>query len=187
MKKTILPLLMVLTALLTGGCGPVENEFTDKDCFFYFQGTYHPTSSIITACTGSNLFAKVTKSPLDGSVVRYRLNVELSDGQTSHDDIVNDVETHYRCLLGFLGRGLVIGCSSLNPGETYAFDVLCPQCYSDYGREAVTNFANNGTELQCPSCKRSYNLLYGGTSADGGKLFRYRSNFISPTLRVSTK
>lgn len=183
----VVTVLVGVGSLCLASCAADETEYsTSYQCYFMFDTTYHPNSFIKTCVEPltSGTFCIVTKAPLDGSA--YRLNVTPCSGHADPDDIKTAEETRRSCILG-CNNGLIIGRSTLNNVELYAFDLMCPNCLNA-SLYKKTAFAHNGLWAKCSYCGRSYDLNNRGVVVEGdpgNKLLRYRASYSGTVLMVS--
>ena len=111
--------------------------------------------------------------------------MQLYNKQTEDVVLTTEKENRYPCTLG-ANNGLVIGCSSLNNGQLYAFDRICPNCEKTSLFKTL-QWENSGLWLKCPQCERAYDLNNNGivVKGEGGeKLMRYRASYGNNVLMV---
>ena len=111
--------------------------------------------------------------------------MQLYNRQTEDVPITTAIETRRSCILG-AKNGLVIGCSTLNNGQLYAFDRICPNCEKT-GLFKALQWENSGLWLKCPQCGRAYDLNNNGfivKGESGDKLMRYRASYGNNVLMV---
>lgn len=185
-KRTIITLVSLLAMFATlVSCTADQSEYEHSyRCYFTFNTMYHNTS-VLKACVNpfsSGQWATVRKEELNG--VRH-IYVSLYGSKEEDNRITTAEETRQSCMLG-ANNGLVIGCSTLNNGELYAFDLCCPKCLDESIYKMMT-WDKSGQNVKCPRCGRSYNLNNGGFEDTGkeGKLMRYHAYFNGTVLTVT--
>ena len=182
MLNRLLRLQLLLVSLLAAvSCGDTEYEYCiDYHCNFAFNMSTHNTS-VLNSCvsqTTSNTFCMVwsTKNPM------RHVHVQMYGGKEEVNDITADLELRQSTYELGAGNGLVMGRSSFNNGQLYAFDRQCPNCL-DNMRYRPLQWESNGMKLHCGYCNRSYDLINGGrvsSGESGKKLLRYKA-YITPT------
>ena len=122
-------------------------------------------------------------SKYDGGV--NHIQMQLYNKQTEEAAITTEIEARRSCILG-ANNGLVIGCSTLNNGQLYVFDRICPNCEKG-GLFKTLQWENSGLWLKCPQCERVYDLNNNGfivKGESGDKLMRYRASYGNNVLMV---
>lgn len=165
--------------MLLASCSADDTEYTREfQCYFTFDTTIHNTSKLC-ACVNSlssGMFCMAWQQTIEG--VRH-IMVQLSDGKATEDTpITTAAEARQSCIMG-AGNGLIIGCSTLNNGQLYAFDRQCPNCLHE-GINKALQWKNNGLWVVCPRCNRCYDLNNSGFVVEGEsgkKLLRYRASY----------
>lgn len=188
MKKLIYFLFVVILTSYTmlTSCTADDAEYNRQfECYFLFDTRIHNTS-LINACVNPGsygVFCTITHQDLNN--VRH-LYVNLYGGKSEDVTITTEEERRQSCILGS-DNGLIIGRSTLNDGDLYAFDLKCPNCLKDYIYKTLT-WDNNGNWVRCPKCNRSYDLNNSGfvvKGESGNKLIRYRASYNGTFLHVS--
>lgn len=186
--KTLLILLVCgMSGVFFVSCSADDTEYTrNYRCYFTFDTSIHNTSMILSCINpmSTGMFCMAWQE-MNGQV--RHIKVQLSDGKTTEDNaITTAIESRQQCIMG-AGNGLIIGCSSLNQGQLYAFDRLCPNCLKQ-GTSKQMQWDHNGQWVKCPRCQRSYDLNNSGyvvSGESGKKLMRYRSSYTGTALVVT--
>ena len=167
-------------------CTADQSEYEYRyPCRFRFNTLTH-NGSELKACVNpmsSGLFCFVRKESIND--VQHYI-VSLYGKAEERNNPINTYEEKYpESRLG-ANNGLVIGCSTLNNGELYAFDLCCPKCLDESIYKMMT-WDKSGQNVKCPRCGRSYNLNNGGFEDTGkeGKLMRYHAYFNGTVLTVT--
>ena len=176
---------MLLGFLFFSSCSTDEFEYEKKhQCYFTFDCRIHPGTSLQSCLNpmSPGLFCMVWKQEV--GVTRH-IQLQLYNRQTEDVAITTEIEARRSCILGAY-NGLVIGCSTLNNGQLYAFDRICPNCEKE-GFFKTLQWENSGLWLKCPQCERAYDLNNNGivVKGEGGeKLMRYRASYGNNVLMV---
>lgn len=185
MKIILKIMMMIQAAMMVAACTSDGFEYNTRfQCYFTFNTAIHNTS-IVKACinpmsSGSFCFV--------WSNVEYDIRhvyFQTPDGKTENNKLTTDEENRISYMLG-ASNGLILGCSTLNDGQLYAFDRQCPNCLNDYVNKPL-QWANNGLWVKCTRCNRSYDLNNSGFVVDGNqgdKLVRYHASFNGSFLHV---
>lgn len=192
MNKIIRLLLLLITVAGVCGCDKDTMEYNSQyPCYFSFDTSLHNTSLLLSAVNplSSGFFAMATK--VSGTGTSYTVRVSLYGGQSQDDKVTTAEELRRSCVMG-VDNGLIIGCSSLNDGVLYAFDLQCPNCLdTNYPvTKCPLTWARSGQWVTCQDCHRSYDLNNGGIVIDGPsgkKLIRYRTSYDGRLLVVSDR
>lgn len=188
MLKALLILLVCgMSEAFLVSCTADDTEYTrDYRCYFTFDTSLH-NSSVMLGCVNpmsSGMFCMAWQETKEG--MRH-IRVQLSDGKNTEDNaITTALEARQQCIMG-AGNGLIIGCSTLNTGQLYAYDRLCPNCLK-IGTSKPLQWDNNGLWVKCARCQRSYDLNNSGYVVGGdpgNKLLRYRSSYNGTMLIVT--
>ena len=190
-KRYLLPSLygrgwgVGLFFLLLSSCSTDEFEYDRKyQCYFTFDCRIHQGTALQNSLNSMSpgLFCMVW-SKYDGGV--NHIQMQLYNKQTEDAAITTEIEARRSCILG-ANNGLVIGCSTLNNGQLYAFDRVCPNCEKE-GFFKTLQWENSGLWLKCPQCERVYDLNNNGfiVKGEGGrKLMRYKASYYNDILEV---
>ena len=176
---------MLLGFLFFSSCSTDDFEYENKhQCYFTFDCGIHPGTSLQSCLNpmSPGLFCMVWKK--ESSVPRI-IQMQLYNRQTEDVVLTTEKENRYPCTLG-ANNGLVIGCSTLDNGQLYAFDRICPNCEKT-GLFKALQWENSGLWLKCPQCERAYDLNNHGfivKGEKGDKLMRYRASYGNNVLMV---
>jgi hypothetical protein len=150
-------------------------------CRFYFYYEPHPTSLIFSAYRSPGMYVYVYSTVESNG--RRHVCVQTNDKNTTFEDNVISGEKELRApyMLGARNDlGLILGCTNFS--GPVAYDRVCPNC------DALTplHWTGNRQQMECPSCKRTYDLETGAIlSGDNGHaLLRYGINFDGSRLSV---
>lgn len=183
-RKTIYTLLSLLA--LTA-CQEAEEEYTDHQCYFSFNCTYHNASRLLSVVSSYETFAIVTTEPLSGQT--YTVVTSIYGTDDTRDDITTAAETQRTRILG-LANGLIIGRSAMDQ-TLYAFDRQCPNCFKATGfTSSPLQWGGSATTVSCPTCSRKYNLSNGGVISEGepgDKLLRYRITYDGTFIYIQNR
>ena len=175
---------MLLGFLFFSSCSTDDFEYENKhQCYFTFDCGIHPGTSLQSCLNpmSPGLFCMIWKQEV--GVTRH-IQMQLYNRQTE-DVLTTAIETRRSCILG-AKNGLVIGCSTLNNGQLYAFDRICPNCEKE-GFFKTLQWENSGLWLKCPQCGRAYDLNNNGivVKGEGGRsLMKYRASYGNNVLMV---
>ena len=178
-------LYIILPLVGMGGCSTDDFEFEkNHQCYFTFDCGIHQGTALQSCLNpmSPGLFCMVWKQ--ETAVMRH-IQMQLYNRQTEDVAITTEIETRRSCILG-ANNGLVIGCSTLNNGQLYAFDRACPNCEKT-GLHKALQWENSGLWLKCPQCERVYDLNNNGfivNGDSGDKLMRYRASYSNNVLMV---
>ena len=176
---------MLLGFFFFSSCSTDDFEYEKKhQCYFTFDCRIHPGTSLQSCLNpmSPGLFCMVWKQEV--GVTRH-IQLQLYNRQTEDVAITTEIETRRSCILG-ANNGLVIGCSTLNNGQLYAFDRICPNCEKEWFFKTL-QWENSGLWLKCPQCERAYDLNNNGfivKGESGDKLMRYRASYGNNVLMV---
>lgn len=182
--KTII--VAIQTVLLLAACDADSYEYENKyQCYFNFDCSIHQ-GTVLQSCVNPvspGLFCMVSQQTNGG--IRY-IRLQLYNHHDEEVAITSALELRHACILG-AENGLIIGCSTLNNGQLYAFDRLCPNCIKS-GITRDLQWNNNGLWVSCPNCMRVYDLNNNGFIVEGekgDKLLKYRASYNGAALMVS--
>ena len=179
-------IVSIQAVILMAACGADDYEFEKNyQCYFTFDCGMHQGTALQSCVNpmSSGLFCMVWQDTKQG--VRH-INLQLYNQKTEDVPITTAIEARQSCVLG-ARNGLVIGCSTLNNGELYAFDRQCPNCIKA-GTNKALQWENNGLWLKCPKCERVYDLNNNGfvvKGESGDKLMRYRATYNGTMLLIT--
>ncbi len=179
----------ILTGLLCAllmACTADDSISRAYRCTFIFDTTLHPLPCQLTGILGnSGHFSKVqTYVAADG--IRHLKTTRNYDGATEDVALTTARESQISFSLG-AGDCIIIGTNSYD-NILVAYDGQCPNCLADYnGTSYPLTWQNNGQQLHCAKCDRSYDVN-NGVVADGPsgrkELLRYMAAFDGSVLRA---
>ena len=180
MKKVI----VFFIGLLLASCTAENNISRDYRCYFVFDTSLHPQPCQLTAILGnSGHFCKI-ESSFEGGV-RHLKTTRNYDNAVEDITLRTEKERQVTLALG-ANNCIIIGTSSYD-SRLIAYDGQCPNCLKEYGgvRYPLT-WQNNGLQLHCAKCNRSYDVNNGViTEGDKGKqLAAYNAAFDGLLLRA---
>lgn len=160
MRKTVVFIIGLMFAACTGD----EAISRSYRCNFIFDTTLHPLPCQLTGILGnSGHFCKVETSVSQG--VHHLKTTRNYDGATEDITLSTAKESQINFALG-ANNCLIIGTSTYD-FALKAYDGQCPNCLSDYnGTNYPLTWQNNGQQLHCKKCGRSYDVN-NGQIADG--------------------
>jgi nitrite reductase/ring-hydroxylating ferredoxin subunit len=180
-------LVLLFGLLLFSSCSTDDFEYENKyRCYFTFDCGIHQ-GTVLQNClnpVSPGLFCMVWKQNVGAT---RHIQMQLCNKKTDDVAITTASEVRTVCELG-ANNGLVIGCSTLNNGQLYAFDRICPNCDKANGIKVALQWENNGLWLKCPKCERVYDLNNNGfivKGESGDKLMRYRASYDGKVLLIT--
>ena len=180
MKYTFVCLIILLFA----ACTADESISRDYRCSFVFDTTLHPLPCQLTGIVGnSGHFCKVSTYLSQG--VTYLKTTRNYDGATEDIALTTAKESQIHFALG-ANNSLIIGTSTYD-FTIKAYDGQCPNCLSDYnGINYPLTWQNNGQQLHCAKCGRSYDVNNGVVveGASGRQLLTYMAAYDGSVLRA---
>lgn len=187
MKALLILLVCGMSEAFLVSCSADDTEYQQGyRCYFTFDTSLHNASAILSCVNpmSAGMFCMAWQETKEG--IRH-IRVQLNNGKTTEDNaITTALESRQQCIMG-ASNGLIIGCSTLNAGQLYAFDRLCPNCL-DQGINKPLQWTNSGLWVKCPRCQRSYDLNNSGYIVEGEtgkKLMRYRASYNGTILVVT--
>lgn len=153
-------------------------------CRFMFDSTLHPLPCQLTAALSSNgTFMKIETSVEQG--VRHLKTTRNYDNTIEDIRLSTSRENQYYYALG-ANNCIIVGVSSYD-NTLVAYEGQCPNCLkdSDDHRHPLT-WINNGTQLYCNECKRTYDVNNGivVNGTPGIALYRYKAALDGGILRT---
>lgn len=181
MRKTVVFLIGLMLAACTG------DEIISRSyrCNFIFDTTLHPLPCQLTGILGNNgHFCKVEYRVVQG--VTHLKTTRNYDGATEDIALTTAKESQISFALG-ANNSIIVGTSSYD-FVLVAYDGQCPNCLSEYnGINYPLTWQNNGQQLHCAKCGRSYDVN-NGAIADGPAgqkgLLRYMAAYTEGVLRA---
>ena len=179
MKRIVSLLLIAVLAACTGD----ENIYREYECYFLFDTTLHPLPCQLTGVLGNpGHFVKVESSMVQG--VRH-LKTTRNYDNAIEDVMLRNEREKTRCELG-ANNCIIVGISSYD-NVLVAYEGQCSNCLKELGgRRYPMTWQNNGTQLHCDKCKRTYDVNNGvvANGTPGIELYRYKAALESVILRV---
>lgn len=180
MKQVICFLIMFSLV----SCTADESICRSYRCSFIFDTTLHPQPCHLTGILGnSGHFCKVSTSISQG--VTHLKTTRNYDGATEDVALSTAKESQINFALG-ANNSLIIGTSTYD-FTLKAYDGQCPNCLSDYnGINYPLTWQNNGQQLHCAKCGRSYDVNNGvvAEGASGRQLLMYMASYDGSVLRA---
>ena len=175
-------LLVIGLCAMLMACGAESNISREYECYFVFDTTLHPLPCQLTGILGNpGHFAKVESNMVQG--VRHLKTTRNYDNATE-DVMLRSEREKTRCELG-ANNCIIVGVSSFN--GLVAYDGQCANCLKEKsGTNYPLTWQNNGTQLNCAKCKRTYDVN-NGTVADGTpgrELLKYKAAYDGAILAV---
>lgn len=165
--KTLLCLLVCLSA-----CQADESVSRDYRCYFVFDTSLHPMPCQLTGILGNTgHFCKIESTIVGG--VRHLKTTRNYDGATEDVMLRTEKERQVAYALG-ASNSIIVGTSSYE-NRLVAYDGQCPNCLKNLsGTNYPLTWQNNGLQLHCEKCNRSYDVNNGVVaSGDGGRQLLY--------------
>ena len=179
LKKTLLALCLFLVA-----CEGENNISRDYRCLFAFDTSLHPIPCQLTGILGNpGHFCKVEASMVNG--VRHLKTTRNYDGATEDIILLTEKESQATIVLG-ANNSIIIGTVSYD-NRLVAYDGQCSNCLKELnGTSYPLTWKNNGLQLHCAKCDRSYDVNNGViASGKGGiQLLTYYARLDGAVLRA---
>ena len=183
MRKTI----VFMMGLMFAACTADDSISRSYRCNFVFDTSLHPMPCQLTGIIGNNgHFCKV-EAYVAADGVRHLKTTRNYDGNIEDISLTAAKESKISYALG-ANNCIIIGTSSYDFQQLVAFDGQCPNCLNDYnGINYPLTWQNNGQQLHCAKCDRSYDVN-NGALADGPAgqkgLLRYMAAYDGTVLRA---
>ena len=177
-------LCLFLSSFIFFSCEAESNISHNYRCNFIFDTSLHPLPCQLTGILGNpGHFCKVESEFMGG--VRHLKTTRNYDGSTEDVILRTEKESQVTLALG-ANNCIIIGTSSYE-NRLIAYDGQCPNCLEEYGgtRYPLT-WQNNGLQLHCAKCGRSYDVNNGVVTSDNGgkQLLNYYAAFDGTLLRA---
>ena len=178
-------LWLLMACVLLMACDEENSVYRDYPCYFVFDTTLHPAPCHLTSALGNRGHFLIVTSEMSGGVrlIKTTRNYDKAE-ETVRLSTVKENQTS--CLLG-ANNAIIIGCSSYT-GLLMAYEGQCAYCLSTYGgTNYPLTWSQNGQQLFCNRCKRSYDVNNGVVvSGDGGRqmLYTYNAAFDGGVFRA---
>jgi len=170
--------------LLLAACTAENNISRDYRCYFVFDTSLHPLPCQLTAILGnSGHFCKLESSYVGG--VRHLKTTRNHDGAVEDVLLRTEKERQMSIALG-ANNCIIIGTSSYD-NVLIAYEGQCSNCLNQFGGTRYPlSWQNNGQQLNCAKCGRTYDVNNGTVVSDhGGKqLYRYQAAFDGQLIRA---
>jgi len=178
-------LLTLCLCVMMLACDDAENSiYRDHPCYFIFDTTLHPMPCHLTEAMGNTGHFLIVCSRMVGGL-RHIVTTRNYDQQQEDVTLTTQKENNTRCLLG-AGNSIIIGRSSYT-GLLMAYEGQCPNCLDDYGGSSYPlTWSQNGQQLNCAHCRRSYDVNNGVVAqGEGGRqLYTYNAAFDGSIIRA---
>ena len=175
---------LLLTSFFFFSCETESNISREYACYFVFDTSQHPMPCQLTGILGNpGHFCKVESSMLGG--VRHLKTTRNFDNAT--EDILLRTEKERQTTLALGANNCIIIGTSSYENRLVAYDGQCPNCLKEKsGTNYPLTWQQNGLQLHCAKCGRSYDVNNGVVaSGDGGKqLLTYNAAFDGILLRA---
>ncbi len=175
--------LLLISAMLMACVGD-DRIYREYECYFVFNSSLHPMPCQLTAMLSTNgQFMKIEALTEQG--VRHLKTTRNFDGSIEDIRLSTETESKLNYALG-ANNCIIVGISSFD-NVLVAYEGQCSNCLKDLGgRKYPLTWSNNGTQLHCDKCQRTYNVNNGvvANGAPGIELYRYKVGFDGTILRV---
>ena len=177
--------LLALLLFLIPACDKIENSvYRNYRCYFVFDTTLHAADCHLTTAVGNTGHFLIVRSSMVAGI-RHIQTVRNYDKATEDTPLTTQKEAQTACLLG-ANNAIIIGRSNYT-GLLMAYEGQCPNCLNDYGgTNHPLAWSDNGQQLNCARCKRSYDVNNGVVAAgEGGhQLYTYNAAFDGALIRA---
>ena len=184
LSSTLFFIFYFLFFILFSSCEVENNISRDYRCLFAFDTSLHPIPCHLTGILGNpGHFCKVEASMVNG--VRHLKTTRNYDGATEDITISTERERQATIILG-ANNSIIIGTVSYD-NYLVAYDGQCPNCLKDYsGTSYPLAWKNNGLQLHCAKCDRSYDVNNGviASGKGGVQLLTYYARLDGAVLRA---
>jgi len=175
-------LLAIVICTLLFACQADDSISRAYRCNFIFDTTLHPMPCHLTGIINNNGHFCIIRTQIQQGV-RHLMTTRNYDGATEDVTLTTAKETQFNYYLG-ANNCIIIGTSSYD-FKLVAYDGQCPNCLADYnGYSYPLSWQNNGQQLHCAKCDRSYDINSGvvAQGKDGHQLLKYMSAFDGSVL-----
>ena len=176
-------LTLALCTLMTA-CTGDDRIYRDYECYFIFDTSLHPLPCQLTATLSSNgQFVKIETRLEQG--VRHLTTTRNFDNATEDIRLTTQDEAKLNYALG-ANNCIIVGVSSYD-NVLVAYEGQCSNCLKEFGgRRYPLTWQNNGLNLHCSKCERTYNVNNGVVTegTPGIELYRYKVGLYGTILRV---
>ena len=176
--------MSLIVILSLSACNAEDSVYHEYRCYFIFDTQLHPIPCQLTGIIGNpGHFCKVEAGLEKG--IRHIKTTRNYDGATEDVPLTTELENKQRCELG-ANNCIIIGTSSYD-NVLIAYEGQCANCLEQYGGTRYPlSWQNNGQQLHCAKCGRSYDVNNGTVVSDGGghQLYRYNAGFDGQIIRA---
>ncbi len=184
LRKVCSYVVISVMLLLCQACNEENSVYRDYKCYFVFDMSLHPAPCHLTSAMGNTGHFLIVKAKL-ASGIRHIVTTRNYDHAEETVKLSAVIENQTRCLLG-ANNAIIIGRSSYT-GLIMAYEGQCANCLSDYGGTSYPlTWSDNGQQLYCSHCKRSYDVNNGTVASGdpGRQLYTYNAAFDGTLLRA---
>jgi hypothetical protein len=175
--------LFILLSLFVS-CDKAENSiYREYACNFIFDATLHPAPCQLTMILGNpGQFAIVSSSFVSG-ITHLRTTRNYDHAQETIP-LTTKRESQVNQILG-AHNAIIIGCSSYT-NQLICYEGQCRNCLDAGGVDHPLTFSDNGQQLCCAHCHRTYDVNNGvvATGDPGRQLYTYAVNYDGSVLRA---
>ena len=169
---------------LLSSCEGENNISRDYRCYFVFDTSQHPLPCQLTGILSNpGHFMKVESSIIGGA--RHLKTTRNYDNATEDILLRTEKERQVAYALG-ANNCIIIGVNSYD-SHLVAYDGQCPNCLTEKGgTNYPLTWQQNGLQLHCGKCNRSYDVNNGVVAkGEGGRqLLAYKAAFDGVLLRA---
>lgn len=184
LRKYSYAIMSLFVLLSLSACNSEDAIYREYQCYFIFDTQLHPQPCQLTAILGNpGHFCKIEADVKNGA--RHLKTTRNYDGAIEDVLLSTEREKQQRCVLG-AGNCIIIGTSSYD-NVLIAYEGQCSNCLNQFGGTRYPlSWQNNGQQLNCAKCGRTYDVNNGTVVSDhGGKqLYRYQAAFDGQLIRA---
>ena len=190
MKKSVRLLICLCSYVILSlsvalsACQGEDSISRSYRCNFIFDTSLHPMPCQLTAIMGNpGHFCKIQSNMVNG--IRHLKTTRNYDNATEDITLSTEKERQMTYALG-ANNCIIVGTSSYE-NRLVAYDGQCPNCLYDYNSiNYPLTWQQNGLQLHCAKCGRSYDVNNGVVaSGEGGRqLLAYFAAFDGMLLRA---
>ena len=175
--------LLIISVLLLA-CENAENSiYRGSRCNFVFDTTLHPAPCQLTMIIGNpGGFAIVSTTLMRG--ICHILTTRNYDHAQEDIPLTTKRESQLSFMMG-ADNAIVIGCSAYT-SELMCYEGQCRNCLDEGGANHPLTFSDNGQQLCCGHCHRTYDVNNGvvASGSPGGQLYTYNVAYTNGILRA---
>ena len=175
---------MSVMLLLCQACNEENSVYRDYKCYFVFDTSLHPAPCQLTSAMGNTGHFLIVSARLVSGTRRI-VTVRNYDHAQEIVMLSTVKENQTSCLLG-ASNAIIIGRSSYT-GLLMAYEGQCANCLFLYSTPSYPlTWSDNGQQLYCSHCKRSYDVNNGTVASGdpGRQLYTYNAAFDGTLLRA---